>query len=129
MGGGSSVYATPFDDNPNYLKYGEDAEHVFYIDIGSISCTRYNPPYYALTFKNIFWDYSLNRYLICDIVDLYDYDTKNITSYINKTSYYLENGELIEESNDQTLQGKYTRDNLDLIAAMVFFKYYGISFY
>ena len=34
---GSEVYANPFDNDPNYLKYAEDEKSSYYVDLNSIS--------------------------------------------------------------------------------------------
>lgn len=126
---GSEVYANPFDNDPNYFKYGEDEKRSSYVDLSSISCTRYDPPYYAMSALDIDWYYSDNTYTKSKAIILYNYNTKKVILNYNGVSCYSSDGSLIFNS-DKPYSFEVSPNTVGAtIADVVFYKYYNQFFY
>lgn len=125
----TTVYANPFDNNSNYVKIGADEQVAEYLDLNSVSCTRYDPPYYALKATVVMWSYTNDTYSIFSDTYLYNYNTKHVIDYCNEMSVYSSNGSLLSHTYEQQPSEVYRDTNGGLLANLIFAKYYGQSFY
>lgn len=126
---GSEVYANPFDNDPNYFKYAEDEKSSSYVDLSSISCTRYDPPYYAMSALVIACDYSDNTYTKNNLIILYNYNTKKVIFNYNGYSRYSSDGSLLSNT-DHAFSFEVPPNAVGAtIADVVFYKYYNQLFY
>lgn len=126
---GSEVYANPFDNDPNYFKYGEDEKSASYVDLNSISCTRYDPPYYAMSALDIAWYYSDNTYTKNNLIILYNYNTKKVIFNYNGYSHYSDDGSLLSNSDNAYSFEVFPNTVGATLADVVFYKYYNQFFY
>ena len=126
---GSEVYANPFDNDPNYVKYGEDEKSSSYVDLSSISCTRYDPPYYAMSALDIAWYYSDNTYTKDNLIILYNYNTKKVIFNYNEYSRYSSDGSLLSNTDDAYSFEVSPNTVGATLDDVVFYKYYNQFFY
>lgn len=126
---GSEVYANPFDNDPNYFKYAEDEKISYYVDLNSIHCTRYNPPYYAMSALDIAWYYSDNTYTKGNAIILYNYNTKKVVLNYNGVSCYSSDGSLLFNSDKPYSLDVFPNTISATLADVVFYKYYNQFFY
>lgn len=130
--GYSLTYANAFDEDSNYYKYDESNIMAFYVDQKSIDCTRYSPPYYGMKVNIIMWDFMHDEYSVLEHIFLYNYETKKVNMFINRSRSYSPEGNLLYDS-----YGEDRQISLDVtpgmtgafLANFIFKKYFGSSFY